>query len=72
MISAGDFAFLADSQPSSPGRFDKTFADPLDTSKTFDRVWHRALPSKVPPMDSSPLSVLSSLFSFLTILSQLL
>ncbi len=47
--SAGDLlAFLTDSWSSSLGRFGETFAVAVDISKAFERVWHKALLSKLP------------------------
>ncbi len=47
--STGDlFAFLTDSWSSSLSCFGETFAVALDISKTFYRVWHKALLSKLP------------------------
>ncbi len=46
--STGDLlAFLTDSWSSSLSRFGETFAVASDISKTFDRVWHKALLSKL-------------------------
>ncbi len=41
-------AFLTDSWSSSLSRFGETFAVALDISKAVDRVWHKALLSKLP------------------------
>ncbi len=47
--STGDILpFLTSSWPSSLSRFSETFAVALDMSKTFDRVWHKSLLSKLP------------------------
>ncbi len=41
------FAFLTDSWLSSLSYFGETFTVALDISKAFDRVWHKALLSKL-------------------------
>ncbi len=41
-------AFLTDSWSSTLSRFGETFAVALDISKAFDRVWHKAVLSKLP------------------------
>ncbi len=47
--STGDLlAFLTESWLSSLSRFGESFAVALDISKAFDRVWHKALLSKLP------------------------
>ncbi len=47
--STGDLlAFPTDSRSSSLNRFGETFAVALDISKAYDRVWHKALLSKLP------------------------
>ncbi len=47
--SIGDvLAFVTDSWSSSLCRFGETFAVVLDISKAFDRVWYKALLSKLP------------------------
>ncbi len=47
--STGDLlAFATDSWSSSFSRFGETFAVALNISKAFDRVWHKALLSKLP------------------------
>ncbi len=64
--SAGDLlAFLTDSWLSSLNRFGETFAIALDISKAFDRVWHKALLSKIPSYGFYP-ALCSFLFSFLS------
>ncbi len=59
------FAFLTDSWSSSLSRFGETFAVALDISKTFDRVWHKALLSKLPSYGFYP-SLCSFFSSFLS------
>ncbi len=63
--SVGDLAFLTNSWSSSLGRFDKTFAVPLNMSKAFDRVCHKSLLSKLPSFGfcSSLCSFISSFLS---------
>ncbi len=69
--STGDLlAFLTDSWSSYLNRFGETFAVALDISKAFDRVWHKALLSKLPSSASIPLSLLSFLVSFQAVLLQ--
>ncbi len=47
--STGDLLpFLTNSWSSSLSRFGETFAVALDTSKAFDKVWHKSLLSKLP------------------------
>ena len=47
--STGDLlAFLTECLSSSLRDFGETFAVALDTSKAFDRVWHKAIISKLP------------------------
>ncbi len=64
--STGDLlAFLTDSWSSALSRYGETFAVALDISKTFDRVWHKALLSKLPSYGFYPAlcSFLSSCLS---------
>ncbi len=64
--STGDLlAFLTGSWSSSLSRFGETFAVALDTSKAFERVWHKALISKLPSYGFYP-AVCSFLYSFLS------
>ncbi len=64
--STGDlFAFLNYSWSSSLSRFGETFAVALDISKAFDRVWHKALLSKLPSHGFYP-ALCSFLSSFLS------
>ncbi len=63
--STGDLAFLTDSWSSSLSRFGETFAVALDILKAFDRVWHKALLSKLPSCGFYP-SLSSFITSFLT------
>ncbi len=64
--STGDLlAFLTDSWSSSLSCFCETFAVVLDISKAFDRVWHKALPSKLPSYGFYP-ALCSFLSSFLS------
>ncbi len=64
--STGDLlAFLSDSWSSSFSRFGETYAVALDISKAFDRVWHKALLSKLPSYGFYP-ALCSSLSSFLS------
>ncbi len=64
--STGDLlAFLTDSWSSSHSRFGETFAVALDISKPFDRVWHKALLSKLPSYGFYP-ALCSFLSSFLS------
>ncbi len=58
-------AFLTDSWSSSFSRFGETFAVALDISKAFDRVWHKALLSKLLSYGFYP-AICSSLSSFLS------
>ncbi len=66
MWSSGEvLAFLTESWPSSLRDFGEYFAAASDISKAFDRVWHKALISKLPSYGYFPslftliLSVLS-------------
>ncbi len=61
-------AFLTDSWSSSLSPFGETFAVALDISKAFDRVWHKALLSKLPSYGCYP-ALCSFLSSFLAGLS---
>ncbi len=64
--STGDLlAFLTDSWSSSLSRFSETFAVAVDISKAFDKVWHKALLSKLPSYGFYPslCSIFSSLLS---------
>ncbi len=62
--STGDLlAFLTDFWSSSLSRFGETFAVALDISKAFDRVWHKALLSKLPSYGLYP-ALCSFLSSF--------
>ncbi len=63
--TTGDLAFLNDSWSSSLSRFAETFAVTLDILKAFDRVWHKALLSKIPSFDFYP-ALCSLLSSFLS------
>ncbi len=64
--SIGDLlAFLNDSWLSSLSRFGETFAVALHISKAFDRVWHKALLSKLPSCGFYP-ALCSFLSSFLS------
>ncbi len=64
--STGDLlAFLTHSWSSSFSRFSETFAVALDISKAFDRVWHKALLSKLPSYGFYP-ALCSFLSSFLS------
>ncbi len=64
--STGDrLAFLSDSWSSSLSCFGETFAVALDISKAFDRVWHKALLSKLPSCGFYP-ALCSFLSSFLS------
>ena len=64
--STGDLlAFLTNSWSSSLSRFGETFAVALDISKAFDRVWHKALLSKLPSYGFYP-DLCSFLSSFLS------
>ncbi len=58
-------AFLTDSWSPSPSRFGETFAVALNISKAFDRLWHKALLSKLPSYGfySALCSFLSSFLS---------
>ncbi len=47
-------AFLTNSLPSSLNRVGETFTITLDISKAFDRVWHKALLSKLPSFGFYP------------------
>ncbi len=63
--SAGNLlAFLTDSWSSSLSHFSKTFAVALDILKAFDRVWHKALLSKLLSYGFYP-SLCSFISSFL-------
>ncbi|MPC13625.1 putative RNA-directed DNA polymerase from transposon BS [Portunus trituberculatus] len=69
--SIGDLlAFLTESWSSSFRDFGETFAAALDIQKAFDRVWHKALISKLPSYFSILLSATLSQVSFPTILLQ--
>ncbi len=63
--STGDLAFLTDSWLSSLNRSGETFAVALDISKAFDRLWHKALVSKLPSYELYP-ALCSFLSSFLS------
>ena len=64
--STGDLlTFLTDSWSSSLSCFGETFAVALDISKAFDRVWHKALLSKLPSYGFYP-ALCSFLSSFLS------
>ncbi len=64
--STGDLlAFLTDSRSSSLNSFNGTFTVALDISKTFDRVWHKSLLSKLPSYGFYP-ALCSFLSSFLS------
>ena len=64
--STGDLlAFLTESWSSSLKCFGETFAVALDISKAFDRVWHKALLSKLPSYGFCP-SLCSFISSFLS------
>ncbi len=64
--SIGDLlAFPTDSWSSSLSRFGETFAVTLDISKAFDRVWHKALLSKLLSYGFYP-ALCSFLSSFLS------
>ncbi len=64
--STGDLpAFLTDSWSSSLSHFGETFGIALDISKAFDRVWHKALLSKLPSYGFY-LALCSFLSSFLS------
>ena len=47
-------AFLTDSWSSSFGGFGETFAVAFDILKAFDKVWHKALISKLPSFGFYP------------------
>ncbi len=57
--------FLSSSWPSPLSCFCETFAASLDISKAFDRVWHKALLSKLPSYGFYPV-LCSFLSSFLS------
>ena len=64
--STGDLlAFLTEAWSSSFRDFGETFAVALDISKAFDRVWHKALMSKLPSYGFYPslCKLISSFFS---------
>ncbi len=64
--SIGDLrAFLSDSWSSSLDRFGEAFVVALDTSKAFDRIWHKALFSKLPSYGLYP-ALCSFLSNFLS------
>ena len=64
--STGDLlSLLTNSWSSSFDSFGETFAVALDISKAFDRVWHKALISKLPSYGFYP-SLCSFLSSFLS------
>ncbi len=64
--STGDIlAFLTNPWSSSLNRFGETFAATLDISRAFDRVWHKALLSKLPTYGFYP-ALCSFLSSFLS------
>ncbi len=58
-------ALLTDSWSSSLSRLGETFAVALDISKAYDRVWHKALLSKLPSYGLYPV-LCSFLSSFLS------
>ncbi len=63
--STVDLAFLTNSWSSSLDCFGETFAVALDISKAFDRVWHKALLSKLPSFRFYP-SLCTLISSFLS------
>jgi hypothetical protein len=64
--STGDLlALLSDSWSSSLRSFGETFSVALDISKAFDRVWHKALISKLPSFGLYP-SLCTFISSFLS------
>ena len=64
--STGDLlSFLSNSWSSSLRYFGESFAVALDISKAFDRVWHKALISKLPSFGIYP-SLCNFLSSFLS------
>ncbi len=64
--STGDLlAFLSNSWSASLSSFGKTFAVALDMSKTFVRVWHKSLLSKLPSYGFYP-SLCTFISSFLS------
>ena len=66
--STGDLlSLLSDSLSSTLRGFGESFAVALDISKAFDRVWHKALISKL-PSEFILLSVTFSLISSLVVL----
>ncbi len=63
--STGDLAFLTNPWSFFLSHFSETFAVALDMLKTFDRVWHKSLLSKLPSFGfyPSPLTFISSFLS---------
>ncbi len=65
-LSTGDLlSLLTDSWSFSLSRFGETFSVAMDISKTFDRVWHKSLLSKLPSFGFYP-SLCSFISSFLS------
>ena len=64
--STGDLlSLLSDSWSSALRHFSESFAVALDISKAFDRVWHKALISKLPSFGIYP-SLCDLLSNFLS------